>query len=99
MIRLMAFSILVIFLSVGGQASAQIAACGDRGSIAEKLDDGYSEQPVAMGLSTDGSVIEVFASTTGTFTIVVTQPTGMSCILVTGGSWEGLASLKADLNI
>ncbi|MBT3361919.1 MAG: hypothetical protein HN403_20025 [Rhodospirillales bacterium] len=99
MIRLLAFSVLAIFLFLGGQASAQVAACGDRGSIAEKLDDGYSELPVAMGLSANGSVVEVFASMTGTFTIIVTQPDGMSCILVTGESWEGIGAMKADLKI
>ena len=99
MIRLLALSI-VILLSLSGQSFAQMAAaCGDRGSIAEKLDEGYSEQPIAMGLSADGSVVEVFAAVSGTFTIIVTQPSGISCILVTGESWEGMAALKADLKI
>lgn len=69
--------------------------CAERGVVVERLGVRYSEQPVSIGLAADGSVIEVFASTSGTFTIVATQPSGVSCILVTGESWEGLPATKA----
>ena len=74
-------------------------ACAERGMLAERLGVKYAEKPVSMGLSADGSVIEVFASTSGTFTIVATQPSGVACIIVTGESWEGLPALKAGLKI
>jgi hypothetical protein len=101
MVRLFSGLLMTGLLSLGSTpGSAQSpAACGDRGHIAEKLDNGYSEKPVAMGLSTDGAVVEVFASNDGSFTIIVTRPNGLSCILVTGESWEDLMALKAGLKI
>lgn len=89
---------LLIFGATPGSAQST-AACGDRGYIAQKLDNGYSEKPVAMGLSADGAVVEVFASNAGSFTIIVTRPNGLSCILVTGESWEDLMALKAGLKV
>lgn len=84
----------VLFL--GGAAHAQTPnACAERNMIVERLDAGYSEKPVSMGLSVNGSVVEVFASTGGSFTIIATQPDGTSCILVTGQSWEDVPLSKA----
>jgi hypothetical protein len=33
-------------------------------------------------------VLEVFVSDTGTWTVVVTDPKGVSCVLAAGQSWE-----------
>ncbi|MBC8159109.1 MAG: hypothetical protein H8E94_07245 [Alphaproteobacteria bacterium] len=94
---LLAAAILITVLgSTPGHAQVT-AACGERGSIASKLDDGYSEKPIAMGLSANGSIVEVFAAASGTFTIILTQPDGVSCILMTGENWEGSAAMKAGL--
>lgn len=84
----------VLFL--GGAVHAQTpTACAERNMIVKRLDAGYSEKPVSMGLSVNGSVVEVFASTSGSFTIIATQPDGVSCILVTGQSWEDVPLSKA----
>ncbi|MBL6945717.1 MAG: hypothetical protein ISR47_03670 [Rhodospirillales bacterium] len=96
---LMTAAFLILTLGASSGYAQMAAACGERGSIASKLDDGYSEKPVAMGLSANGAVVEVFAATSGTFTIILTQPDGISCILMTGESWEGIAALKAGLKI
>lgn len=81
-------------------ASAQsLSACGDHNMIVDRLGAKYSETSVSMGLANDGSMIEVFASPAGTFTIVVTKPSGVSCILATGDSWEAVPGMKADLKI
>jgi hypothetical protein len=36
-------------------------------------------------------VLEVFASDTGSWTITVTLPSGMTCLVATGQGWEDLA--------
>jgi len=71
--------------------------CAERGLLAERLGLNYAEKPISMGLSSDGSMIEIFASSEGTFTIVATKPSGVACILVTGQSWEGLPDLKVGM--
>lgn len=66
------------------------AVCGERGEVASKLEKGHSETPVSMGLASNGAVIEVFASDKGTFTIIMTLPTGMSCLMAAGEDWQEL---------
>ncbi|MGB0671509.1 MAG: hypothetical protein ACPGNT_08435 [Rhodospirillales bacterium] len=70
---------------------AQAAICGNYKEVVASLRDGYSEKPVSMGLGVDGNMVEVFASAKGSFTIVVTQPNGQSCVLAAGQNWENTA--------
>jgi len=83
---------VVLALALEGlPAAAQAPAfCAERRAIAEKLDEGYGEKPVAVGLAEGGLVIEVFASGTGTFTILLTRPDGVSCVAAAGEGWESL---------
>ena len=70
-------------------ASAQ-TACGDRAEILTKLAKHHSERPQAMGLSADGKVIEVLVSSTGSWSILVSHPNRLTCLVATGESWESL---------
>ncbi len=71
------------------------AMCGDRTEVVSKLKKGYSETPVSIGLASNGAVIEVFASTKGSFTIIMTRPNGLSCLMAAGDSWELLPKRNA----
>lgn len=62
--------------------------CGERDAIASALASTYHEKPVAIGLVSNGTMLEVFASREGTFTILMTEPTGRSCMITAGESWE-----------
>ncbi len=68
--------------------------CGERRSVVAKLEKTYSEAPVSTGLSiglaSNGSVIEVLASPSGSFTIILTQPNGFSCVMAAGENWQNL---------
>jgi hypothetical protein len=45
-----------------------------------------------MGLGANNAVVEVFASEeTGTWTITVTMPSGLTCLVASGQSFETLA--------
>lgn len=66
------------------------AVCGERAEVASNLAKGHSETPVSMGLASNGAVIEVFASDSGTFTIIMTLPTGVSCLMAAGEDWQEL---------
>ncbi len=47
-----------------------------------------------MGVSKDGGLVEVLTSGPGsTFTIIVTMPNGLTCMVAAGDSWESLAPL------
>ncbi len=64
--------------------------CGERRAIVANLEKTYSEAPVSIGLASNGSVIEVLASPSGSFTIILTQPDGFSCVMAAGENWKNL---------
>jgi len=76
-----------------GFAAAQSARnCAPRDTVVEKLAEGYGETRQSMGLGANNSVVEVFASDeTGTWTITVTTPNGVTCLVASGQSYEPLA--------
>ncbi len=79
---------LALLLGLRAPASAQ-AACTTHAEVTRQLDGRYAESPIAIGLASTGSVVEVFASGDGsTWTIVMTMPNGTSCVVVNGEAWE-----------
>ena len=65
-----------------GPAYAQ--ACGPHAEGMELLARNHQEFPVFQGLSDSGTAIQVFASATGSYTVVAVMPNGMGCVLDTG---------------
>jgi hypothetical protein len=64
--------------------------CAKRDQVVTRLQQDFSEQLTAGGLQDSGTagVVEVWASPeTGTFTVMMTRPDGVSCILATGTDW------------
>jgi hypothetical protein len=39
-------------------------------------------------MTPDGRVIEFFTSDLGSFTVLLTAPTGLSCVIAVGSDWE-----------
>jgi hypothetical protein len=70
-------------------AADESMACGNRDEMLGHLSGKYQEEPVAMGLATNGSLVEVLASDAGnSFTIVYTTPDGRTCMMAAGSNWE-----------
>lgn len=66
--------------------------CGQREFVLERLADRYGESRQSIGLGANNQVVEVFASLeTGTWTITVTTPAGMTCLVASGQSFETLS--------
>jgi hypothetical protein len=62
--------------------------CGDRSSILEKLSGRYAEKPHAMGVTSDGKLIEILVSSRGSWTILISTPDKRSCLAAAGEHWE-----------
>ena len=82
-----------VFYVVGqlfaAHANAAGRVCGERDSLAKFLKKRYGELPTAMGVaSTNKSVMEIYVSEKGTWTVLMTVTTGMACIMGAGHSWE-----------
>jgi hypothetical protein len=70
--------------------------CGSRPELLKQLSKQFKEAPVALGLAKNGSVIEVLTSDDGeTWTILVSQPNGSSCLVAVGEGWEELKRVGA----
>jgi len=80
---------LALFIGFKGVASA-VTLCGDHVEFLDKLATGSAEDPKALGMIADGGVLELLTSESGTWTIIVTRPSGESCIVATGKAWETL---------
>ena len=78
-----------LILAVQG-AQAQ-GRCAERDAVVRHLAERYAETRQGMGLAADASVVEVFASDTGSWTITVTMASGMTCLVASGQGWEALA--------
>lgn len=80
------------FLWAADSVNAQQPTCAKREMVIERLHNKFGETRQSIGLGRNNSVVEVFASTdTGTWTIVVTMPNGVSCLVASGESFEQLA--------
>jgi hypothetical protein len=67
----------------------ETGACAARGEVIAKLAQRFGETLRSIGLQRAEGVVEVYASErTGTWTILVTRPDGMSCLLAAGELWE-----------
>ena len=78
---------IALFL-VSSAAMAQVP-CGQRDSIVKWLAVKYKEAPIATGVSSKGSLIEVLSTLDGdTWTLIVTSPDGNSCMIASGQGWR-----------
>jgi hypothetical protein len=65
--------------------------CDQRASIIGHMAEEYREAPVAIGVTSTGSIVEVLTTGDGTtWTIIVSNPNGTSCLIAAGESWRAL---------
>jgi hypothetical protein len=78
--------------------SAQAAAqCGPHEKIAEVLGKRFQENRQALGLAGQASVIELFVSEEGTWTLTTTSTAGLTCVVASGEAWQALPKQLAGL--
>ena len=98
-----AFALLAVgALPLGsGPASAQgaPAVCRARDGLLSQLESKYGEVPVAIGVTggvTGGALIELLTAKDGmTWTIILTTPQGVSCLIASGEGWRPLAPVPS----
>ena len=70
--------------------------CAKREVVVERLSSKYSETRQSIGLGTNNTMVEVFASIqSGSWTIIATMPSGLACIVAAGQAFETLAEAPA----
>ena len=78
----------VIMVLPVSQATAQ-QACLVRDDVIKQLDKQYGETVSGRGLTQTGeAMVELFANKEGSWTLVVTDVAGQSCIIAAGDAWQ-----------
>ena len=88
---------LLILTAFAMPANAAENVCGKRDDIVKRLEYGYQEFNSAMGMSSNGGLVELYTSEKGTWTLMLTQPGGVSCLIASGENWETFESKAPDM--
>lgn len=75
-------------------AAQQVQArnCAPRADVVKQLAETYGETRRGIGIARQGAVMEIYASDhTGSWTITVTMPDGVTCLIASGQSYEAMA--------
>ena len=87
----MGAAVMLIAMSAMPVAATGSPQCAPRPEFLKQLSKQFHEEPVALGLTNNGSLIEVLTSDDGsTWTMMVSQPNGSSCLIAAGEGWEEL---------
>ena len=83
-------AIAVALLAATPTAEAETRqACAKRDQVVRKLEQKFGETLRSIGLHQSDGVVEIYSSEeTGTWTILMTRPDGMTCLLASGQLWE-----------
>ena len=83
-------------LSWTGPASAQ-QACASHDEVTMQLETQFDEMIIGRGLASAGKrMLELFVSEKGSWTLMISEPNGRSCVLGSGESWHQLPLLVGD---
>lgn len=81
-------ALLAALLPFGAPADAA-PACARRDDVIKELANRYKEMPVSVALANNGGLLEVLTSGSGgTWTIIVTTPNGIACMVAAGEDWQ-----------
>lgn len=80
----------VILLTQAAQAQEQ-RQCAPRDIVLAQLAENYGESRQAIGLNSNNTVMEVFASEGGSWTITITMPNGLTCLAAAGEAYQDVS--------
>ncbi len=81
---------VLLWAAFSWPALAQPPACAEHKQITDRLATMFSELRIGIGMGGDGNVVELFASEQGSWTILVTFPRGLTCLIAAGESWQSI---------
>lgn len=95
--KVIAGALVALALSAN-TASAML--CGQRDIVIAELKDRFQEERQGLGTTSNGDfLVELYASPNGTFSVVITYPTKLSCVIIAGAGWQGIKPLKGVKNV
>lgn len=90
--QLFALSFGFAVLIAATNISRAQTACAEHAAVVARLAETYGETRRSIGLASNNTVLEVFASEeSGTWTITVTAPGGPTCLVASGIAYQAIA--------
>lgn len=95
--RLCSTAIIFGAAALAPPAHAQPMTCLPRADLINHLEGRYSEHLAGGGMQNPQQLLEIWASDqTGSFTVFVTRPDGLSCVIATGQHWQDATPTRAE---
>lgn len=87
----LSFGFAALVLATEMANAQQRAQCAERNLVIDRLTTKYGETRQTMGLAANNGIVEMHASDeTGSWTITVTHPNGITCLVAAGTSFEAI---------
>jgi hypothetical protein len=86
----------ISLVGIAGKAEAA-PQCSNHDKIVDALGNKFKETRRVMGVVNSTAVMEIFMSPQGTWTIVITDTSGISCITASGEEWQDVPVAVAGL--
>ncbi len=94
-----AAAVLLGPLGARAQIQTQTRQCDQRAKVLGHLAQKYKEAPIAVGVTSSGGIVEVLTTGDGeTWTIILSDPNGTSCLIAAGEGWRNLQFDDHDLD-
>ena len=81
------FVVLLAAFSLPAAAQRPPPPCAPHDMLVDLLAKRYQESVIGTGIGKD-ALVELLVSPTGTWTMIVTRPEGLSCLVAAGEAWE-----------
>ena len=88
-------SCLCAALLAAHPANAQ-SRCAPRANIVMNLESRYAEHLAGVGVAGSALIVELFVSVTGSWTLISTSTSGVSCLVAAGEDWESVPPVLGD---
>ncbi len=100
--QIISLSLVAAFAAIslaGKPVEADTAlACGSHDKLVNVLSERFKEKRQVLGLVSARAVMEVFISSQGTWTILITDTNGTSCVTAAGNEWQEVPVAVAGLD-
>lgn len=73
---------------VAPNTATAMARCGERDQVVASLTDRHAERHIASGFQSEAGLMEIWASDSdNSWTILLTRPDGVTCVMAHGTHW------------
>jgi hypothetical protein len=90
------FYVILGIVAIFASFPAFAQACFPRAALLLSLEQNFEEVPRMRAMTSRGHVVEMLAAPSGSWTIVVTRPDGLSCAIAEGTTFEFIEPVEGD---